>query len=159
MKHNIKPLFSNKGFSIVSAIFVLVILSLLGLAMVTINAVLQTTSVQASVSAQAYYTAVSGVEWATYQATGRCQDDHDAICGNVSGTPTTTNFNLNGFAVTLTCDNFGTTFNDGNGFPYDLDSIVVTASKSANPGSPDQISRTIRATVTKGKTIPAGSCI
>lgn len=137
--------FHQKGFTIVSAIFILVILSLLGLAMVTVNAVMQTTSAQSTQGVRAYYAAKSGLEWAVYNATGRCQADHNAICDNVARS-----FTVNGFNVSVTCDPHGGAFDDGGNI-FNLDNITVIASNDAPAGHPDQVSRRIEATVTRGE--------
>jgi len=150
------PHSQQAGFSIVSAIFVLVILSLLGLAMMTINAVMQTTSAQSSQGVFAYYAARSGLEWAVYNATSRCQVDHDAICSNDPGT--SSNFVVNGYNVQVVCNANVGAFND-NGTTFNLDNITVTVSNNATAGSPDQINRRIQATVTRGTALPAGTCL
>ena len=155
MKSCMNPSAGNKGFSIITAIFVLVVLSLLGLAMLTINAVLQTSSSQSTSGVRAYYAAVSGLEWATYQATGRCQDDHDAICP-VAATASTP-FTVDGFTVTVDCDD--AVVSDDGVNNYNLDTLTVTAEKAANAGSPDQVRRILHATVTRGTALPAGVCV
>lgn len=143
-----KQYYKNKGFSIIGAIFVLVILSLLGLAMMTISAVLHTTSAQTTSGVQAYYAAMSGLEWGVYRATGKCLADHNAICDNPAINSV---FTLNGYEVTVSCDDYGVQFDDGNGL-FDLDTITVTAKRLNVPvGSPDQISRTVQATATRGE--------
>lgn len=154
---------NQAGFTIVSAIFILVILSLLGLAMVTVNAVMQTTSAQSAQGVHAYYAAKSGLEWAVYNATGRCQDDHDNICGNPDAapaiaTPRTTALTVNGFNVEVTCNANVGNFDDG-GNTFNLDNITVIAENGAPAGHPDQIRRTIQATVTRGETLTAGTCL
>lgn len=142
------------GFTIVSAIFILVILSMLGLAMVTVNAVMQTTSAQSTQGVRAYYAAKSGLEWAVYNASGRCQDHHDNICGNPAAT---TDLTVNGFTVRVICDSNIGTFSDG-GNTFNLDNITVRAFNDAQAGNPDQVSRTIQATVTRGQQLPPAGC-
>jgi MSHA biogenesis protein MshP len=57
----------QRGFSLVSAIFLLVILSALGVFMLSISTMQQTTSTQDTQGSQAYQAARTGLEWAAYQ--------------------------------------------------------------------------------------------
>lgn len=57
----------QRGFSIVTAIFLLVILSALGAYMLTFSSVQHTTSAQDVQGARAYQAARAGIEWGTYQ--------------------------------------------------------------------------------------------
>lgn len=55
------------GFSLVSAIFLLVILSALGVFMLSISTMQQTTSMQDFQGSKAYQAAKAGLEWGAYQ--------------------------------------------------------------------------------------------
>jgi MSHA biogenesis protein MshP len=57
----------QSGFSLVSAIFLLVILSALGVFMLSISTMQQTTSTQDSQGSHAYQAAKTGLEWGAYQ--------------------------------------------------------------------------------------------
>ena len=57
----------SRGFSIVSAIFLLVVLAVLGAFMVTFSTVQHTTSALDVRGAQAYQAARTGIEWGTYR--------------------------------------------------------------------------------------------
>lgn len=54
---------NQRGFTLVQAIFVLVVLGLLGAYMVTLGTVQQATSTQALLQARAYQAARAGLEW------------------------------------------------------------------------------------------------
>ena len=57
----------NSGFSLITAIFILVILASLGAAIVTITGVEQTSSALDVQGSRAYQAAHAGIEWASYQ--------------------------------------------------------------------------------------------
>jgi MSHA biogenesis protein MshP len=59
-------LLTQRGFSIVSGIFLLVVLGLLGAVMLNLSAVMQTTSAQDIQGARAYLAAQGGIEWGMY---------------------------------------------------------------------------------------------
>lgn len=89
------------GFSLVAAIFLLVVLTTAGAFMVRISGVQRTTTSFALLGPRAYHAARSGVEWAIHAAMnvpGSCP----------VGITTTNNFNLtegglDGFRVTTEC--------------------------------------------------------
>lgn len=56
-----------RGFAIITAIFLLVILAAIGVAMVTLSTTQQTTSAIDVMGARAYQAARAGIEWALYQ--------------------------------------------------------------------------------------------
>lgn len=57
----------QRGFSIVSAIFLLVVLSALGAFMLTFSTIQQTTSAQDLQGSKAYQAARAGMDWGAYQ--------------------------------------------------------------------------------------------
>ncbi|MDY0191254.1 MAG: pilus assembly protein MshP [Desulfuromonas sp.] len=57
------PLNNQKGFTLVQAIFILVVLALLGTYMVRLSTVQQSTTTQALMQARAYQAARAGLEW------------------------------------------------------------------------------------------------
>jgi MSHA biogenesis protein MshP len=92
------PSLRQAGFSLVSAIFLLVVLAALGAAMVTISTMQQQSSALDVQGVRAYQAAKAGLEWALYQniRSGTCP----AAATNVSlpaGSP------LSGFTVTVQC--------------------------------------------------------
>jgi MSHA biogenesis protein MshP len=58
----------SRGFSLISAIFLMVVLVILGTSLVTISSVQQTTSVQLLQATRAHYAARAGAEWAAARA-------------------------------------------------------------------------------------------
>lgn len=65
--HHVAPKTRTRGFSLVSAIFLLVILSALGVFMLYISTMQQTTSTQDLQGSKAYQAAKAGLEWGAYQ--------------------------------------------------------------------------------------------
>ena len=139
----------QKGISLVSAIFIITVLALLGGYMLKISAVQHLSTALSSQGMRAHMAAVSGLEWATFLASNS-QTTHDSICASPA---TTTSFqlasgSLAGFNITVTCDNHG-------GFKeasknYEVDFITVEASKGSGN---DYVYRKITATVTTGSAL------
>ena len=66
------PVARVRGFSLVSAIFMMVVLVILGVSMVTISSVQHTSSAQLVQSARANYAARAGAEWVASQPSTWC---------------------------------------------------------------------------------------
>jgi len=86
----------QSGFSLVAAIFILVVLTLLGGYMVRLSGTQRTTTLYAIQGARAYQAARAGVEWAISKI------KTDGNCSAVNGASLSF-AGLNGFNVTLTC--------------------------------------------------------
>lgn len=124
------------GFSLVPALFLLVVLSALGIVAVRLSGVQQQTVVLAMQSGRAYAAARSGVDWSAYQAlvNGSC----------ASSTLTLTEAGLAGFSVDTSCSS--TSHSEG---PNTVRVYVIDAfAWSGSYGTPDYVSRRIRSTVT-----------
>lgn len=126
---------TQRGFSIVSAIFLLVVLATLGVFMVTFSTVQHTTSAQDVRGAQAYQAARAGIEWGTYQVlrAGSCVATQ--ALGNVTG-----------FAVTVQCAQSGT-YTEGV-TAVTVYRITSTANSGA-VGSLGYVERQLQATVSR----------
>lgn len=117
--------FSNqKGFTLVQAIFVLVVLSLLGVVMMRLSGVQSATSVFALQGARAYQAARSGLEWGASRARA------GADCNDT--------MTIENFTVTVLCAS--QPFTEGSVGPYDVYRIQARA-EYGNYGSPDYVSR------------------
>ncbi len=122
---------NESGFTLVQAIFILVVLSLLGVAMMRLANVQNTTSVFSLQGARAYHAARSGLEWGAARASA----------GNsCSGTMT-----LDGFTVTVSCLP-PQSFTEGVIGPYNVYQLSSLAT-FGNYGSADYISRRAEAKV------------
>jgi len=118
------------GFSLVSAIFLMVVLVILGTSMVTISSVQQTTAAQMLQVARANYAARAGAEWAAFQASS------GAWCPGAA----TANFNVSGFAIELACTRTDHLVDAGTQQYFVVD---VTASSGTYNG-PDYVRRRLR---------------
>ncbi|MCU7939755.1 MAG: hypothetical protein KZQ64_06770 [gamma proteobacterium symbiont of Bathyaustriella thionipta] len=91
----------QKGVSLVGAIFIMVALAAIGVAMVTLTSVTSTTSALNLEQTRAYYAAQSGMEWAIAKVvandtnvpkTGSCENNVDTM------------FTIEGFNAVIICD-------------------------------------------------------
>lgn len=130
----------QKGFSLVSAIFLLVVLGALGTMMVTFFVAQQQSSALDVMGSRAYQAARAGVEWAAYniaqQAPGLgCATIPTPLFagGALAGT-------LSPFTVSLTCSSVSAAEGGSTIYVYDLTSTAVTGGA---PGNTDYVERVI----------------
>ncbi len=128
------PRFNNQnGFTIVQAIFILVVLGMLGTYMVTLSTVQQGIATQSLLQARAYQSARSGLEWGVKSVTD------NSVCFT---TPAT--FTLGGYTLVVSCANVGNYDEAGTTYNvYNLSSIASYADIS----SPDYVSRALEVTI------------
>ncbi len=86
----------SPGFTLIGAIFILVVLSVAGVFMINLAGVQRATTNAAFLSARAYQAAYAGVEWAVYEA-----ENTPSVCP--ADTFSLAEGGLNGFDVTVTC--------------------------------------------------------
>lgn len=123
------------GFSLVPALFLLIVLAGLGVVAVRLTAVQSQTAVLGMLSARAYAAAASGLEWASYRAL-------NGGCG--AATLTLVEAGLAGFSVDTSCS--ATTHSEG---ASTVRVYVIEAFAHAGVyGTPDYVSRRLRATIT-----------
>lgn len=129
----------SQGFSLVSAIFLLVVLAALGAYMLSIYSSQQSNSSQDVQGARAYQAARAGIEWGTYQV---LTPENGAViaapyaCPALMGSPAFLNASA-GFAVNVNCSL--TTTTEGS-YVIRAYQITATASKGTAP-SPDYVER------------------
>lgn len=124
------------GFSLVSAIFLMVVLAILGVSLVSLSAVQHATAAQQLQTVRANYAARAGVEWAARQA----------AAGACAGTTFTPGGTLTAFTVTVACTPSTHDLGGGTQLYYLVD---VTAQAGAY-GSPDFVARRVQAKVLGG---------
>lgn len=118
----------QKGITLVGAIFILIIVSLLGQYLINITGVQRQTSIMTLQSARAYQAANAGIEWGIYRVV------IDASC--VASTELTPN--IGNFTTTVLCNTVGS---------YNEDGTVVTIyqitaeSEHGSYGQIDYVSR------------------
>lgn len=132
------------GFSLVSAIFLLVVLAGLGIAMVTLSSTQHQSTALDVQGVRAYQAARAGIEWGLFQrlqvraGTGCFPNTHFALPAGSS---------LSGFTVTVTCSST---------LSYGVDTAVITATAcnlptslgvcdAAQAGSADYVERVLEA--------------
>jgi MSHA biogenesis protein MshP len=124
------------GFALVAAVFIIVVLALLGIMMVTIGGMQRATASAAVQGARAYHAARSGIEWGVYRATEASSCVASTIFPSVAG--------FDGFDITVGCIS---TAHRERGDDYSVYVITSTAT-SGNFGAADYVSRRIQVTVT-----------
>lgn len=128
------------GFSLVAALFLLVVLGALGTYMLTISTVQQQTLSYTFLGARAYQAARSGIEWGIFQAL------NDNNCSSFPKTIDFTDGSLKGFQSTITCS-LSNHQEKSNSFNiYELRAIAETDTTSF--GSLDYVAREITVTIT-----------
>lgn len=142
------------GFSLVTAIFLLVVLSGLGAMMVSFFTAQQQSSALDVLGVRVYQAARAGVEWGAFQVLPNSAAAFASNCraGATSQVISPLAGSLAPFTVTVSCsaiskDEGARTAASGN--PLWLYSIVSVASYGANAGSPDFVERRLEATIGK----------
>lgn len=131
--HPLKPQAPcQRGFAIVSAIFLLVVLVALGAFMLTFSNTQQATSAQDIQGSRALSAARSGMQWAIGSLSGATD------CTPVN--PPTGNFTLDGFAINVTCA--VNTYTEGIDTPR-IFRITVTASGGGAVGNLAYVERQV----------------
>jgi len=131
----------QRGFGLVSAIFIIVVVAAVAAYMLQVSTV-QLGTVSRGVSGErAYWAAQGGIQWAVRyvqaNATGNSHSDATQFCGtDIDGTT----LDVNGYTVAMSCTAY--LFSD----PQDRSIYHVTATASRGaPGSRDYVSRAVRA--------------
>ncbi len=123
---------NHNGFTIVQAIFVLVVLGMLGTYMITLSTVQQGIATQSLLQARAYQSARSGLEWGVKSVA-----DNSACFA-----PAT--FTLDGYTLVVSCSNVGNYDEAGTLYNvYNLRSKATFASISSS----DYVSRSLEVTI------------
>ena len=128
----------QRGFAMVAAIFLLVVLGLLGGLMLSLTNSQQTSAVRDLLGSRAYYAARAGLEWGAYQAV------QASNCPAVSALPNAVA--ATGFSVQIACVASGP-YNEA-GSAVTLYQITSTAS-AGTLGAHDNAERQLQAIVSK----------
>ena len=128
---------AQHGFAIASAIFLLVVLALLGTVMVSLSNTQHISQARDLLGSRAYYAARTGIEWGVYRVL------RDNSCAATSTLPAL-NGSAQGFAVQVTCAASGP-FDEG-GAAVMVYRLTSTATGGA-AGAVDQVERRLQALV------------
>jgi MSHA biogenesis protein MshP len=123
-----------RGFTLVSAIFLMVVLVILSVSLVTMSSVQHMTAAQQLQTVRATYAARTGVEWAVQQALTNCP---------VGPTTLAPGGTLSGFTVNVTCTETDHTLPNGTQKYY----VVAVTATAGTYGGPDYVSRSIETKV------------
>lgn len=146
------------GFSLVTAIFLLVVLASLGALMMTFFTAQQQSSALDALGSRAYQAARAGVEWSAFQITQSqvvnpsgvfataCQGGTSSVPVTPSTQPTLAGTPLSSFSLVVSCGAVSSVEGTSNIWVYD---IAATASgvNGATPGSADYVERKIQAAI------------
>lgn len=135
----------QRGFSLVIALFLLVVMATLGVFLYRVSSYQQATVIFSMLGARAYQAAQTGIEWGGYQAINNTA----ATCGAAPSTPTTNTFSLTGgalagFSVSVTCEY---TSHQEGAATYNV-YVLTSRATSGTFGTAEYVTRTVRASVT-----------
>ena len=133
----------QQGFSLISAIFLLVVIAALGTFAVTLSTTQQQSDALDVLGARGYQAARAGIEWAAFNVTQSPASAPAAWSGcKQPSTPGTLGGNLSAFTVTVNC--VAASYVEGTStiWIYDISAVAVTGGA---PGSPGYIERDISA--------------
>lgn len=133
----------QRGFTLVTAIFVIVVLATIVGYMVTLSGTQRATSLLALQGARAYMAARSGIEWGTQQAFTNTAATCALAPGSKQNSFTLNSTGLMGFNVTVTCSYTNHTEKNTTFAVYRL----IALAEHGNYGEPDYVSRQVEATV------------
>lgn len=140
---------AQQGFSLVTAIFLLVVLTSLGALMMSFFTVQQQSSVLDVSGQRAYQAARAGMEWGVFQIT------QSAVAGGAFAaacqpgpvaSPVGLPAPLSGFGVNVWCSAASAVEGTSTIWVYDL-AAAASGVNGATPGSADYVEREIRATI------------
>jgi MSHA biogenesis protein MshP len=132
----------QRGFSLVSAIFLLVVIAALGTFAVTLSTTQQQSAALDVLGSRAYQAARAGIEWGAYQVV-----NGGIVCSVLpatsSNTVTLTGTTLQNFTVTVNCGSVATTEAGTTVTMYQLTSLAKQGT------SPDYVERQMSVTIAK----------
>ncbi|MDO8311369.1 MAG: hypothetical protein Q7T25_05460 [Sideroxyarcus sp.] len=129
----------QRGFSIVTAIFLLVVLSFLGVAMVTFSTTQHQSAAMDVLGSRAYQAARAGIEWQAYYVANSPSNAAAAVaqCGvNNLGTLGGT---LSPFAVTVNCAAASHVEGASTIWIYDVNSVAQTGGVAGDPNFVERV--------------------
>ena len=135
---------SQRGFSIITAIFLLVVLGALGTMMVTFFAAQQQSSALDVMGSRAYQASRAGIEWAAYYVDQQTVGTQWANCATYAASTTLFAANalkgtLSPFEVKLTCSSASFVEDGDTIWIYDLTSTATYGTA----GTPDYVERVV----------------
>ena len=148
---------AQRGFSLVTAIFLLVVLAGLGAAMLTFSTVQQQSSTLDILGSRAYQASRAGIEWAAFQIVqsgvvappsgaggfaALCQAGATSSSVNLAGTLST----LSTFSVSVSCNASSAVESATTVWLYSINS-TASGVAGATVGAPDYVERQMTVTI------------
>jgi len=131
----------QQGFSLISAIFLLVVIAALGTFAVTLSTTQQQSSALDVMGARAYHAARTGIEWAAFQVVNSpLNAAAPAPCGPTNFALNTLGGTLNPFTVTVNCAAASHVEDASTVWIYDVTAVAQTA---GSPGDTGYVERVI----------------
>lgn len=116
----------QQGFSIITAIFLLVVLSFLGVAMVSFSTAQNQSAAMDVLGSRAYQAARAGIEWATYQVVNSTASSATAVGCATNFASGTLGGTLSPFAVTVSCQTASAVEGASTIWIYNVSSVAST---------------------------------
>lgn len=133
----------QKGFTLMTALFLLVILSLIASFIVSIAALTRDSDILTAQGTRAYYAAKSGLEWGIYQVTQGTGSPPSYNCPAPQTTITFTQGAMTGFSAVVKCT--PNQYTEG-GITYSVFQII-SIGQYGTAGTLDNVSRQLNITV------------
>jgi MSHA biogenesis protein MshP len=128
----------SRGFSLISAIFLLVVIAALGTFAVTLSTSQQQSAALDVMGSRAYQAARAGIEWGAYQAL------QNNSCTNTTTLPALPN-TLATFSVTVVCTSSAASEAGATVTMYQL----FSTAKQGTPATPNYVERQVSVTIAK----------
>ena len=127
---------SQSGFTLITALFLLIVVALLSVYLVTFRNVQQSTVFYAQQGARAMQAAHAGIEWGIYES---------VVNGNCIANPpfTASGNTLSAYNITVNCTSSA---HDEAGVPI-ITYVLTSSAQTGNYGTLDYVYRSLRATV------------
>jgi len=129
----------QRGISIVTAIFLMVVMAALGVAMMTFSTVQQITSAEDVQGARAYHGARTGIEWGVYKVL------RESSCAASTALPALGGA-LAGFSVTVQCSASGPYPEAGGSLSVYL---ITSTATQGTAGTVSYVERQLQTTIAK----------
>ena len=128
---------AQRGFSLISAIFLLVVIAVLGTFAVTLSTTQQQSAALDVLGSRAYQAARAGIEWGAYQI---LRNSNPCPSQVLTGLPNT----LSGFTVNVNCTSFPS-YNEA-GHTVNMYQLSSTAQQGTQ-GTPNYVERNLTVTI------------
>lgn len=133
---NRKP---QTGFSLISAVFLLVVIAMLGTFAVTMSTTQHQSQTMDIMGARGYQAALAGVEWAAFNVTQQPVSSPASWPGCIAGTTVTAGGNLAPFAVSVNCSATSAVEGVSTIWVYDVSAVARTAGLPGDANYVEQV--------------------